>query len=223
METGNLWAVLPVKNFESVKQRLAGIMTQAERTGLFRESYQDVLAALTGCQALGGVMVVTCDPLAAEVAARFGARVLREPENRGHTAASSFGAATLEAEGVAGMIQVPGDLPLLEPEDIEAVLSAHGPAPAVTIAPSGDEKGSNAVASSPPTFLPLRFGDDSFYPHCDAARGLGVEPGIVRRPAFALDLDTPEDLRRFAGGPSDTRAYTYLQKSGLIDRVLSLT
>ena len=221
METGKLWAVLPIKNFGTVKQRLAGIMSQAERTGLFTASCRDVLAALTSCRSLGGVLVVTADPEAVAIAQCFGARVLREPKNRGHTSASSLGAATLAAEGVAGMLQVPGDLPLLTAGDIDAVLAAHGTAPAVTIAPSGDEKGSNAVASSPPGFLPLRFGDDSFHPHCAAARGLGVEPAIVRRPAFQLDLDTPEDLRRFAASPSNTRAYAYLRDSGLIGRVLS--
>ena len=221
METGKIWAVLPIKNFNNVKQRIAGIMTQPERTGLFMASCQDVLQALTSCRSLGGVLVVTCDPRAEEIATRFGAQVLREPENRGHTSASSLGAAMLAEEGVTGMLQVPGDLPLLSPEDIDAVLAAHGPAPAVTIAPSGDEKGSNAVASSPPDFLPLRFGDDSFHPHCATARRLGVEPVIVRRPAFELDLDTPQDLRRFVSSPSNTRAYNYLKDAGLIERTLS--
>lgn len=221
MDSSKLWAVLPIKNFDRAKQRLAGIMTQAERTDLFKASCQDVLQALSTCRSLGGVLVVTGDREAAGIATDFGATVVIEAENQGHTSASSLGAATLDAEGIAGMLQVPGDLPLLSPADIDAVLSVHGPAPAVTIAPSGDEKGSNAVASSPPRFLPLRFGDDSFHPHCAAARKLGVEPAIVRRPAFELDLDTPEDLRRFVASPSDTRTYAYLKEAGLIERARS--
>lgn len=221
MNAGKIWAVLPIKSLDRVKQRMSQTLTQPERTGLFEASFQDVLHALSESPSLGGVLVVTCDPRAEEIARTFDAHVLNEPESRGHTSASSLGAATLADEGLSGMLQVPGDLPLLSPEDIEAVLSVHGTAPAVTIAPSADEKGSNAVVSSPPDFLPLRFGDDSFYPHCAAARGLGIEPKVVRRPAFELDLDTPEDLRRFASNPSDTRTYAYLRESGLLDRVLS--
>lgn len=221
MPTTGVWAVLPIKNFGTVKQRLADILPQTERTALFVASCQDVLAALAECQSLEGVLVVTCDPVAEEIANRFGARVHREPENRGHTQATSLGAEILAQEQVSGMIQVPGDLPLLRPADIDAVLSVHGAAPAVTIAPSHDEMGSNAVASSPPDFLPLRFGDDSFHPHCAAARRLGVEPAIVKRRALEMDIDTPEDLQRFLSTPSDTRTYAYLKEAGIIDRILS--
>lgn len=221
MASPNIWAVLPVKNFDQAKQRLARVMSQAERSALFAASCEDVLQAMSACRSLGGIIVVTREPRAQALARAYGARIVREPENRGHTSASSLGASVLAAERVAGMIQVPGDLPLLMPNDIEAVLAVHGVAPAVTIAPSGDEMGSNAVASSPPDFLPLRFGDDSFHPHCAAARRLGVEPVVVRRPAFELDLDTPEDLRRFVSTPSRTRAYAYLQAAGIVERVLA--
>ena len=216
----DIWAVLPLKDFGNAKQRLADAMSQVERSALFASSCEDVLQALCACKTLAGVLVVTCDPRAEALARNYGARVLTEAENRGHTEASSFGAKVLAGEGAAGMIQVPGDLPLLSPADINMVLDMHGAAPAVTIAPSGDEMGSNAVASSPPDFLPLRFGDDSFHPHCATARSLGVEPVIVRRPAFELDLDTPEDLRRFVETPSETRAYAYLKAAGIVDRML---
>ena len=126
-------------------------------------------------RALTGVLMVTRDPEAVRLAKCYGARVLIEEKNAGHTAASSFGAKTLAAEGVAGMIQIPGDLPAITPDDVETVLAVHGDAPAVTIVPSSDELGSNAVACSPPDLLPLRFGDNSFVPHVESARKLGIE------------------------------------------------
>ncbi|MGH6920584.1 MAG: hypothetical protein ACREJ0_23105, partial [Geminicoccaceae bacterium] len=117
-------------------------------------------------------------------------------------------------------VQVPADLPLLAPADIAALLQAHGRAPSITLAPSRDRLGSNAVACSPPDLLPLRFGDDSFYPHLERARGLGVEPTIVERPGLALDVDTPADLGVFLAAPSATRAYAYLMRSGIAARLL---
>ena len=64
-----------------------------------------------------------------------------------------------------------------------------------TIVPAGDKKGSNAVACSPPLAVPLRFGDNSFYPHLDAARKAGIEPVIKEFPGIATDVDTPEDIQ----------------------------
>jgi 2-phospho-L-lactate/phosphoenolpyruvate guanylyltransferase len=219
----SLWAVVPVKDLQHAKQRLAGVLDAAQRRALFAAMLEDVLAALAASPRLAGILAVTRDVQARNLAARYGARVLVEPANRGHTAASTLGAATLAAEGVAGMLQLPADLPLITPADIAAVLRAHAEAPSITLAPSRDWLGSNAVACSPPDLLPLRFGADSFYPHLERARALGIEPTIVERRGLALDVDTPADLRAFLAGPSATRAYTYLMQRGIAERIVSPT
>jgi 2-phospho-L-lactate guanylyltransferase len=218
-----LWAVVPVKDLQHAKQRLAAVLSAPERRGLFAAMLEDVLAALAASERLAGVLVVTRDVQAQSLAARYGAWVLVEPANRGHTAASTLGAATLAAEGAAGMLQLPADLPLLTPADVDAVLQAHAQAPSITLVPSRDRLGSNAVACSPPDLLPLRFGDDSFSPHLERARALGVEPRIVERPGLALDVDTSADLAAFLAAPSATRAYAYLTRSGIAERILSST
>jgi 2-phospho-L-lactate guanylyltransferase len=183
-----LWAVVPVKDLHHAKQRLAGVLSAKERQELFRTMLEDVLSTLAASTGLAGILLVTRDQEARRLAMRYGARVLIEHGNRGHTAASSLGTRTLAHDGVSGMVQVPADIPLVTPEDIGALLRAHGTAPAVTLAPSRNELGSNAVACSPPDVLPLRFGDDSFFPHLLRARALGIEPQIVKRHGFALDI-----------------------------------
>lgn len=219
MSRSRLWAVLPVKNIENAKQRLSPALSSDERGRLFRAMVEDVLSALTNAQGLEGVLMVTRDPEAMRLAERYDTRVLIEDANAGHTAASTFGAKTLAAEGVAGMIQIPGDLPAMTPEDITAVLDAHGDAPAVTIVPSRDRKGSNAVACSPPDLLPLRFGEDSFFPHVERARSLGIEPVIVKRAGLALDIDTPDDLKAFLEAPVQGKTYHYLIENGVAERL----
>lgn len=209
-----IWAVVPVKDLGGAKQRLSGALTQAQRSALYRVMLEGVLDALAGSARLGGVLVVTRDAWAMGQAAARGMRVLEEPENRGHTAASTAGARALASAGAAGMLQVPGDLPLLAATDIDALLAVHGEAPAVTIAPSRDREGSNAVACSPAELLPLRFGEHSFYPHLQRARDLGVEPRIVQREGFALDVDTPEDLAVLQAQPASSRAHAYLASIG---------
>jgi 2-phospho-L-lactate guanylyltransferase len=108
------------------------------------------------------------------------------------------------------MLTMPGDIPLVTPDEIGRLLAAHRPAPSFTIAPSHDEQGSNAILLSPPDAVPLRFGDDSFFPHLAAAEAHGVAPTIVRLPGIALDIDNPADLLHFAALGSRTRAGLWL-------------
>jgi 2-phospho-L-lactate/phosphoenolpyruvate guanylyltransferase len=216
-----LWAVVPVKDLAHAKQRLAGVLDAAERQGLFAAMLEDVLAALAASEGLAGILVVTREPQARDLAARYGARVLIEAASCGHTAASTLGAAALAEEGAVGMVQVPADIPLVTAKDIDAVLQAHAQAPSITLAPSRDWRGSNAVACSPPDLLPLRFGDDSFYPHLERARALDIEPKIVERAGLALDVDTPADLAAFLAAPSATRAYAYLMQNRIAERLVA--
>jgi 2-phospho-L-lactate guanylyltransferase len=216
-----LWAVVPLKDFSGAKQRLAGVLSAQERRNLFSAMLEDVLCALAASPGLAGILIVTRDPLEHDLAARYGAQTLLEDENRGHTVASTLGARSLAQQGVAGMMQVPADLPLLTPDDVAALLRAHGEPPAVTLGPARDERGTNALVCSPPDVLPLRFGDDSFWPHLERARSLGIEPQIVRRRGLALDVDTPDDLAAFLAAPSETRAWAYLSESGIAERLRS--
>jgi 2-phospho-L-lactate/phosphoenolpyruvate guanylyltransferase len=218
LDRSPLWAVVPVKDLHDAKQRLAGVLSAKERQALFCAMLEDVLCALAGCEGLAGILVVTRDPQARDLARRYGVEVLADA-NRGHTAASTLGALALAQRGVAGMVQVPADIPLLTPGDVAALLEAHGEAPAITLAPSRDERGSNAVVCSPADALPLRFGDGSFHPHVQRARALGIEPRIVRRPGLALDVDTPDDLAAFLVAPSQTCAYAYLVRNGIAERL----
>ena len=114
---------------------------------------------------------------------------------------------------------MPGDVPLATAEEIGRVLELHGPAPAMTIVPSRDRRGSNAIACSPPDLISFRFGDDSFYPHLAVAREQGIEPRICPLPGLGLDIDTPDDLTTFLQRPARTRAHGFLQKRGIAERM----
>ena len=164
MPATGVHAVVPVKDFDGAKQRLAGALDRPARIALFRAMLEDVLEALSGVASLAGILLVTRDPEAVALAGRYGAECLIEPENRGHTAAVELAARTLAGRGAGGLLQVPGDVPRVTVAEIEAVVAAHAPAPAVTIAPSRDRLGSNALLCSPPDVFPFRFGSDSFYP-----------------------------------------------------------
>jgi 2-phospho-L-lactate guanylyltransferase len=194
--SADIWAAVPVKEFVGAKQRLASLLTPEQRQALAAAMLEDVLAALVDAP-LAGVVVNTVDPLATELARRYGARVITDGARDGHSGAVAAMARLLGEEGRAGMLTVPGDIPRVSAAEIAAIIAARRPAPSVTIVPAHDERGSNAVLCLPPMAMPLRFGDDSFLPHLAAARALGIEPTIVKLPGVGLDIDQPADLQAF--------------------------
>ena len=205
-----LWAVVPVKERVSAKERLAPMLRPETRQALALAMLEDVLAALTATPGIAGLVVVTVDDEAGRLAASYGARLIEAGARDGHTGAVTAAARLLAAEGSAGMLTLPGDIPLVTPAEIASVLAAHPPAPSFTIVPSHDERGSNAIACSPPDAVPLRFGENSFYPHLQAAEACGIRPNVLHLPGIALDIDNPEDVVSFMRIRLTTRARAVL-------------
>ncbi|HZZ25707.1 MAG TPA: 2-phospho-L-lactate guanylyltransferase [Roseiarcus sp.] len=214
---------MPVKEFEGAKQRLSSVLSPGERRLLATIMIEDVLDAVSTVRELAGVLVVTIDPAATSLAARYGARIVTEGAREGHTGAVTAAARLLVREGQAGMMTMPGDIPLLKSAEIAATLKAHRAAPAFTIVPAHDDLGSNTIICSPPDAVPLRFGEDSFYPHLDAARARGIDPLIVRQPGIGMDIDNPVDLVTFlkTSPPQPTRTLAFLEQSGIAGRLLA--
>jgi 2-phospho-L-lactate guanylyltransferase len=207
------WAVVPVKELAGAKQRLAPALSPTQRAEFARVMLAEVLAALAATRGLAGVLLVTLEPHARELAARHGFRVTEQGARDGHTGAVDAGRALLAAE--AGVLTMPGDIPAVTPAEIEALLAAHR-APGFTIAPAHDELGSNAVLVSPPRAVPLRFGEDSYLPHLAAARAAGLEPRVLRLPGVAMDVDNPDDLHRLLALPEaqGTQSVAWLRAQG---------
>jgi 2-phospho-L-lactate guanylyltransferase len=220
-----VWAVVPVKEFEGAKRRLSSCLSADERRTLARTMLEDVLEAVSAVRELAGVLVVTVDPAATSLATRYGARIVTEGAREGHTGAVTAAARLLVREGRASMMTMPGDIPRLSPAEIAATLAAHRAAPAFTIVPAHDDLGSNAIICSPPDAVPLRFGEDSFYPHLNAARARGIDPLIVRHPGIGMDIDNPVDLVTFLkmSPPVRTRTLDFLKQAGIADRLLAMS
>ena len=197
-DPAEVWAIIPVKETHGAKQRLAPVLSAPLRQKLALAMLEDVLDAVTAVKGLGGVILVTIDPQAIVLARSYGAQTIAEGAHDGHTGAVIAGARHLIAHGRNTMLTVPGDLPLVTAAEIEQLIAAHGLGRAFTIAPAHDDLGSNAILMSPPDAVPLRFGEDSFFPHLAAARASGIEPCVMRLPGVAFDIDNPQDLHHFA-------------------------
>ena len=173
----DVWAAVPVKSFTGAKQRTASILSAAQREILAATMLEDVLAALAGSARLAGILVNTVDPVAADLARRYGARVVSEGALDGHTGAVMGMGRVLAAEGKGGLLTVPGDIPRVTAAEIDAVVAACRPPPSFTIVPAHDELGSNAVLCAPPLAVPLRFGRRQLFSASDRGASAGHRAG----------------------------------------------
>jgi 2-phospho-L-lactate/phosphoenolpyruvate guanylyltransferase len=210
----SIYAVVPIKETSDAKRRLAPVLDATRRQELALAMFEDVLATLAGVRELAGIIVVTADPAAGAIASRYGARVSSDGAREGHTGAVAAAARQLAADD---MLTVPGDIPLVQTDDIRRLLEVHDDAThrdsrAFIIVPARDERGSNAIICAPAGTVPLIFGTDSFLPHLAAAKRCGIEPMVLRLPRIALDIDTSDDLALFLATTSHTRTRALLDQ-----------
>jgi len=208
----DVWAVVPVKDTTNAKFRLREALSKKLRRHLALDMLEDVLAALAASPGLAGSMVVTEDTAAMTLAARYRADIASEGARDGQTGAVTAAAQRLAREGKRAMLTIPGDVPLVTPEEIAQIIATRDRTPDFVIVPAHDERGSNAILCAPPDAVPLKFGDDSFLPHLEAARRAGLEPKILRLPGLGLDIDHPADLAAFMKIPSKTHTRAYLER-----------
>jgi 2-phospho-L-lactate guanylyltransferase len=186
-------AILPVKSFAEAKQRLAGALDLGFRRALVEAMFSDVLVALRRCEAVDEVIVVSFDHGAQRIAGGYGAGVLDEQES-GHSAAARLGATHAAQSGAERVLLVPGDCPLLDPREIDALLQRRLRPPSVLIVPDRHGTGTNALLLAPPDALEPAFGPGSCRRHQELAQAGGRHSEVVEVASLALDVDTPDDL-----------------------------
>ena len=194
--SGGAWAVLPVKPLRGALRRLRPALPARARRELQVAMLTDVLTACARASSLEGVLVVTSDPDAVTLATTIaGARVVPDHDPpRGMNAAVARGLAAVAADGADAALVLTADLPLLDPEDIDAVVAAGRPERSVLIVPSHEGTGTNAMLLRPPQALAPRLGPDSLARHTTQAHRRGLPLARLERPRVALDIDTPRDL-----------------------------
>jgi 2-phospho-L-lactate guanylyltransferase len=196
---------IPVKDLVNAKQRLVPVLAPEERRALAAAMLEDVLAAVAAAR-LDALWVVTRDDAVTGVARRFGATVVSEAENRGHTAAVAAAQARARADGATVFATIPGDVPCVTAAEIDALVGAADPMPAVVLAASRSGLGTNGVALAPADALALTFGEPSFGNHVAAARSRGLVPRLLALPGLALDVDDADDLAALLAEGRATRS-----------------
>ena len=189
-----LWAIVPVKPLRRGKSRLAGALSEDERTDLNRSLLQNTLKTLSELKEVEEVLVISRDPQALTIARNYGARTVRENGQPELNTALKRATVVAQVYATGAVLILPADLPLVTPEDIRALIERAGEPPAVVIAPDRHGTGTNALLISPSGLIEYDFGENSFQRHCQRAKEAGARLEIVNLPSLGLDLDLPEDL-----------------------------
>lgn len=186
-------AIVPVKRFAEAKRRLATGIDDEHRRELVAAMLADTLDAIAAARSLERTIVVSGDPRAQEIVASTSAEVLPDPSDEGHVVAALAGIARAEADGAECVVLLPGDCPLLDPRELDRLLTGL-PAKFVAIAPDRHGTGTNALVLAPPSAIRPAFGEGSRARHVAAAREAGIPFAVEELPSLALDLDTPADV-----------------------------
>ena len=187
----SIGAIVLQKPLALAKSRLKQVLPAGARASLSLALLDKVCTALRAGIGIETVVVMTPDPVIAAFAAARGVRAIPDP-------APDLNAALAEVfrplSGCSrGILVISADLPLLQPADIAAIVTAADPRTLV-VAPSKDTIGTNALLFPSTVAFRPAFGQASLAAHRHRAEALGLRALLLRRPGLAFDLDTPTDL-----------------------------
>ncbi|MBN2388606.1 MAG: 2-phospho-L-lactate guanylyltransferase [Anaerolineales bacterium] len=194
-----IWAIVPVKPLRRGKSRLAGMLSEDQRTRLNRHLLERTLTALNEVPEIDHTLVVSRDPAALALTREMGGRTVLEDGAPQFNTALQRATIVAKAHGAHAVLILPADLPLIDPPDVRTLLGHGKKPPVVVIASDRRKDGTNALFVNPVGLFEYGYGVGSFERHCERARQAGARLEILDLPTLALDLDLPEDLEYLGG------------------------
>jgi 2-phospho-L-lactate guanylyltransferase len=200
--------LLPVKEFNNAKQRLAPVMDASGRSGLARAMLTDVLAALKRSRTPERIVVFTAADEVIQMVEPCGFEIVLEKSVGGHSAAVNL---LLDefCRTSSSVFAIAGDLPNLASSEIDFALNAASEP--VTLLPSRDWTGTNGVVFISPARIAMEYGEGSFRRHLSKVSAAGLRSDVMDLPGIAFDIDTPEDIEAYLQDPrKDSETWRYL-------------
>jgi 2-phospho-L-lactate guanylyltransferase len=205
--------LIPVKNLTNAKQRLSEALDQVQRSQLAEAMLRDVMSAAAGVAERLDIYLVTGDERVRDMATEFRFGVIEDSCNESETAAIAMATAWCAQQEYDTTVVVPGDIPLITSAELHRVLDA-APAEGAVFVPAYDRRGSNCILRGPASIIPLRFGNESFLPHCEAMKKTGKPLIILEMPGIGLDIDNPHELEMLVQREGNTHAQRLLRSWG---------
>jgi 2-phospho-L-lactate guanylyltransferase len=194
-----IWAIVPVKPLRRGKSRLAGMLSEDQRTRLNRYLLEHILTILNEVPEIEHTLVVSHDPAALALTREMGGRTVLEDGAPQFNIALKRATAVACLHGAHAVLILPADLPLIKSSDLVELLTYGKKPPVVVIAPDRRENGTNGLFVNPAGLIEYAYGPGSNHRHADHAAEAGADVKIFHSESIGLDLDLPEDLEIVGG------------------------
>ena len=181
--------VVPLKGFATAKDRLSGVLADAEREELARRLATQVLAVACTIDD-AQVIVVSDDAHLLEWSHSLGTIALRQ-SSAGLNGAVSDARLDATRRGFDHVLVTHGDL--VDPTPLVS-LCADLDRNVVTLVADRHGDGTNVLALPLSADFDTHYGPGSFRAHLDEAARRGLATRIVTDSRLALDVDVPADL-----------------------------
>jgi 2-phospho-L-lactate guanylyltransferase len=193
----NLWAILPVKSLAETKSRLSGVLSPNERAELTITLLSRTLGLLQMVTAVRKTIVVSRDPVIAEMAAAAHCQTVAEPMGSGLNGAVTLGATAAADNGATHLLVLPSDLPFLRQDELELVLGTAVSPHTLLICSDQKRQGTNALVLPAGSGFRFAYGRYSYQRHQAEAARLGWACQTRHLPSIAFDLDSEADYNRY--------------------------
>lgn len=213
--------LIPIKDPAGGKTRLAPLLSAEERNLLAWTMLEHVCYAANKARKADLVAVVSSSDSILRFARMLGWAAFGEREQLSESASVDWASRLLAERGFDTVMRLPADLPLVQAEDIDELLSVTLTPPAALLVPSRDGTGTNAIIRTPPGLFPSRFGPDSLALHKLEAARIGVDCLTIENRRIALDIDEPADLEALMKEGTQTQTFAELARMGVLERLVA--
>lgn len=188
------WALIPVKDGDGAKSRLAGALDPTQRAALVDAMLAHVVAACAGADGVTRICAIGTP----RADLRSTVSWLADPGG-GLNAALHAALAEAARGGAHRALVIAADLPKVTARELD--LLAAAPAGTVAIAPDRHGTGTNALSLPLPAArdFAFAFGHDSYARHRTETERLRLRLEEIHGPGLACDIDEPADLPDAAG------------------------
>ncbi|AAZ28067.1 2-phospho-L-lactate guanylyltransferase [Colwellia psychrerythraea] len=188
--------VIPMKDPQLSKTRLDPQLSSRQRQALALSMFKTTLSFFNKYFPQHHLLVVTASEFISDIACTYGASVLIETKLGLRQAVESAARWSLNNDFQSQLL-IPADIAELDYREFERLLMIYRPVPSVLLCPAFD-LGTNALLTTPPNAIPFLYGIDSSLAHQRVAQERDIVCQVIKLPALALDIDTPDDLELLA-------------------------
>ncbi len=186
-------AIVPVKTFSKAKKRLN---LDPEKTEIIcKLMLEEVLGTISKSHLIEKTVLVTRDEAALTIGKRFGCIEIIDEKELGVNNAVALADEYFLNDGFDATVVFPQDIPLIQPDDIQALFNFKNSQKCALVVPSRKFDGTNALFRSPVNLMKTHYDEDSYKIHLSTAEEISASSALVLIRRIMLDVDEMADLQ----------------------------